>query len=164
MNEAFRAAADSGPLAGVLEYTEDPIVSTDIVGTSASCTFDSGLTMAIRSATEPLVKVFGWYDNEWGYSNRLVDLVAIVGGAEPADLGPLLEDSAGDLARGHGCSCGVDFNVPLTTTDGRERSTDDFRIRAAVPTLDVAARARRARHGLHPPRAARRQAGPTLRP
>jgi glyceraldehyde 3-phosphate dehydrogenase len=75
INEAFRAAAGSGPLAKVLVYTEDPIVSSDIVGSPASCTFDSGLTMALGS----MVKVLGWYDNEWGYSNRLVDLSLIVG-------------------------------------------------------------------------------------
>jgi glyceraldehyde 3-phosphate dehydrogenase len=76
INEAFEAAAASGPLAEVLVYTEDPIVSSDIVGSPASCTFDSGLTMAMGN----LVKVLGWYDNEWGYSNRLVDLALIVGG------------------------------------------------------------------------------------
>ena len=64
----------------VLVYTEDPIVSADIVGSPASCTFDAGLTMVqgIDDATS-LVKINGWYDNEWGYSNRLVDLVGIVG-------------------------------------------------------------------------------------
>jgi glyceraldehyde 3-phosphate dehydrogenase len=61
----------------VLVYTEDEIVSSDIVGSPASCTFDSKLTMAMGN----LVKVFGWYDNEWGYSSRLVDLVQIVGAA-----------------------------------------------------------------------------------
>jgi glyceraldehyde 3-phosphate dehydrogenase len=75
VNEAFQAAATSGPLAKVLVYTADEIVSSDIVGSPASCTFDSALTMAMGS----MVKVFGWYDNEWGYSNRLVDLAAIVG-------------------------------------------------------------------------------------
>jgi len=75
VNDAFRAAATSGPLAKVLVYTEDPIVSSDIVGSPASCTFDSELTMAMGN----LVKVLGWYDNEWGYSNRLVDLALIVG-------------------------------------------------------------------------------------
>ena len=75
VNEAFRAAATAGPLHEVLEYSEAPLVSSDIVGSAASCTFDSPLTMAMGS----LVKVFGWYDNEWGYSNRLVDLAAIVG-------------------------------------------------------------------------------------
>ena len=73
VNEAFAAAAASGPLAGVLDYSEDPLVSSDIVGNPASCVFDAGLTMAMGS----MVKVLGWYDNEWGYSNRLVDLVDI---------------------------------------------------------------------------------------
>ena len=79
VNEAFRAASVSGPLKDVLIYTEAPIVSSDVVGSSASCTFDSLLTMTMGS----LVKVFGWYDNEWGYSNRLVDLARIVGAARP---------------------------------------------------------------------------------
>jgi glyceraldehyde 3-phosphate dehydrogenase len=77
VNEAFRAAATDGPLSKVLVYTEDEIVSSDIVGSPASCTYDAKLTMALGS----MVKVFGWYDNEWGYSNRLVDLAVIVGGA-----------------------------------------------------------------------------------
>jgi glyceraldehyde 3-phosphate dehydrogenase len=77
VNEAFRAAADSGPLAAVVDYSEAPLVSTDIVGSPASCTFDSKLTQAIGN----LVKVFGWYDNEWGYSNRLVDIALTVGAA-----------------------------------------------------------------------------------
>jgi glyceraldehyde 3-phosphate dehydrogenase len=77
VNDAFKAAATSGKLAKVLVYTEDPIVSSDIVGAPASCTFDSKLTMANGS----LVKVFGWYDNEWGYSNRMVDLTLITGRA-----------------------------------------------------------------------------------
>ena len=72
---AFRAASESGPLSdGLLVYSEEQIVSSDIVGSSASCTFDAPLTMALGS----LVKVMGWYDNEWGYSNRLIDLVEIV--------------------------------------------------------------------------------------
>jgi glyceraldehyde 3-phosphate dehydrogenase len=75
INEAYRAAAKSGPLANVLVYSEAPLVSSDIVGSPASCTFDSGLTMAMGN----LVKVLGWYDNEWGYSNRLVDLITIIG-------------------------------------------------------------------------------------
>src|SRR5436309_10979397 len=77
VNEAFKKAATKGPLAKVLVYSEDPLVSSDIVGSPASCTFDSGLTMTLGN----MVKVFGWYDNEWGYSNRLVDLVGIVGSA-----------------------------------------------------------------------------------
>jgi glyceraldehyde 3-phosphate dehydrogenase (phosphorylating) len=80
VNAAFRAAAGSGPLANVLVYNEDPIVSSDIVGSAASCTFDAPLTQAIGN----MVKVFGWYDNEWGYSNRLVDLSIIIGRANQA--------------------------------------------------------------------------------
>jgi glyceraldehyde 3-phosphate dehydrogenase (phosphorylating) len=73
VNAAFKAAAE-GSLKGILYYTEDPIVSTDIVGSPASCTFDASITMAYGNQ----VKVFGWYDNEWGYSSRLVDLAALV--------------------------------------------------------------------------------------
>ena len=74
VNAAVKAAAD-GALNGYLRYTEDPIVSSDIVTDPASCIFDAGLT----KVSGDLVKVVGWYDNEWGYSNRLVDLVALVG-------------------------------------------------------------------------------------
>ncbi|HET9060676.1 MAG TPA: type I glyceraldehyde-3-phosphate dehydrogenase [Acidimicrobiales bacterium] len=77
INEAFKKAATTGPLSKVLVYTDEPIVSSDIVGSPASCTFDSKLTMVNGS----MVKVFGWYDNEWGYSNRLVDLAVITGKA-----------------------------------------------------------------------------------
>jgi glyceraldehyde 3-phosphate dehydrogenase len=77
VNEAFRAASTTGRLAAVIDYSDAPLVSTDIVGSPASCTFDSLLTQAIGN----LVKVFGWYDNEWGYSHRLVDLALIVGAA-----------------------------------------------------------------------------------
>jgi glyceraldehyde 3-phosphate dehydrogenase len=80
VNEAFAVAAD-GPMKGILVYSEEPLVSSDIVGSPASCTFDSGLTMVQRvDDSSTLVKVFGWYDNEWGYSNRLVDVVRLVGG------------------------------------------------------------------------------------
>jgi glyceraldehyde 3-phosphate dehydrogenase len=73
VNAAFKAAAE-GSLKGILYYTEDAIVSSDIVGSPASCTFDSSITMAYGNQ----VKVFGWYDNEWGYSCRLADLTALV--------------------------------------------------------------------------------------
>lgn len=80
INEAFKQAASVGPLSKVLVYSEDPLVSSDIVGSSASCTFDSSLTMAMDLGNgTTLAKVFGWYDNEWGYSNRLLDLALIVG-------------------------------------------------------------------------------------
>ena len=71
VNQAFAERADRGPLEGILQYTEDPIVSTDIVTSAYSSVFDAGLTMVID---ERLVKVVAWYDNEWGYSNRLIDL------------------------------------------------------------------------------------------
>jgi glyceraldehyde 3-phosphate dehydrogenase len=71
VNAAFAEKADTGPLEGILKYTEDPIVSSDIVTSPYSAIFDSGLTMV---ANERLVKVIAWYDNEWGYSNRVVDL------------------------------------------------------------------------------------------
>jgi glyceraldehyde 3-phosphate dehydrogenase len=74
VNEAFAAAA-AGPMAGILTYSTDPIVSRDVIGDSASCVFDSPLTQA----SGPLVKAFGWYDNEWGYACRLADLAALVG-------------------------------------------------------------------------------------
>ena len=74
VNAAVKAAAE-GPMKGYLRYTEDPIVSSDIVTDPASCIFDAGLTKVIGDQ----VKVVGWYDNEWGYSNRLVDLVTLVG-------------------------------------------------------------------------------------
>ncbi len=74
VNQIVKAAAE-GPLKGFLVYTEDPIVSTDIVTDPASCIFDAGLTKVIGDQ----VKVVGWYDNEWGYSNRLVDLTVLVG-------------------------------------------------------------------------------------
>jgi len=75
INAAFREASETDRLRGILVYTEDPIVSSDIVGSPASCTFDSLATMAVGD----LVKVIGWYDNEWGYSNRLVQLTEMVG-------------------------------------------------------------------------------------
>lgn len=74
INAAYRAAAEDGPLKGILRYTEDPIVSSDITGDPASAIFDAGLTKVIGNQ----VKVAAWYDNEWGYSNRLVDLTELV--------------------------------------------------------------------------------------
>jgi glyceraldehyde 3-phosphate dehydrogenase len=79
VNAAFLEAS-KGRLAGVLVYTDEPIVSSDIVGSAASCTFDAEMTMVQKLDNDrSLVKVFGWYDNEWGYSNRLVDLATLVG-------------------------------------------------------------------------------------
>ena len=74
LNAAVKAAAE-GPLKGILKYTEDPIVSSDIVTDPHSCIFDASLTSTMGNTA----KVLGWYDNEWGYSNRLVDLVRYVG-------------------------------------------------------------------------------------
>ena len=76
INAAFKAAA-SGPLKNILEYCVDPIVSSDVVTNPHSCVFDSDLTMSMGS----LIKVLGWYDNEWGYSNRLVDIASYIGAA-----------------------------------------------------------------------------------
>jgi len=80
VNELFRSKADTGSFEGILQYSDEPLVSTDIQHSSYSSIFDSDLTMANGN----LVKVFGWYDNEWGYSCRLVDLVAKVGATLPA--------------------------------------------------------------------------------
>ena len=74
VNDAFREAAN-GPLAGILRYSTDPIVSRDIIGDPASCIFDAPLTQAAGT----LVKIFGWYDNEWGYTSRLADLATLIG-------------------------------------------------------------------------------------
>ena len=75
INAAFKAAATKGELKGILKYTEDPIVSSDIVGDPHSSIFDSGMTMSMGK----LVKICSWYDNEWGYSNRLVDFILYAG-------------------------------------------------------------------------------------
>jgi glyceraldehyde 3-phosphate dehydrogenase len=80
VNALFRSKADTGDFEGILEYTDEPIVSTDIVHSSYSSIFDSDLTMVNGN----MVKVFGWYDNEWGYSCRLVDLVVKIGRTLPA--------------------------------------------------------------------------------
>jgi glyceraldehyde 3-phosphate dehydrogenase len=74
VNEAFAAAAATGPLTGRLRFTTDPVVSSDIVGDPASCVFDAALTQA----SGRLVKAFGWYDNEWGYTARLAELTRLV--------------------------------------------------------------------------------------
>ena len=79
INAAFKKAASSGPLKGVLRYTEDPIVSSDIVGDPHSSIFDAGLTMSMGK----MVKVLSWYDNEWGYSNRLVQTTLFAGSKVP---------------------------------------------------------------------------------
>jgi glyceraldehyde 3-phosphate dehydrogenase len=78
VNQVFKQAA-SGPLKGILEYTEDPIVSSDILDNAHSCIFDAKSTLVLPKGKGPMVKVLGWYDNEWGYSCRTADLVARVG-------------------------------------------------------------------------------------
>ncbi len=82
VNAAFKTAAEKGPLSKVLVYSEAPLVSSDIVGSPASCTFDAPLTMVLPLGNgTSLAKVFGWYDNEWGYSNRMVDMTVLMGRA-----------------------------------------------------------------------------------
>jgi len=76
VNEAFKAAATSGPMAGVLEYSDEPLVQRDIVGNPHSCIFDSELTLILG---DKFLKVVGWYDNEWGYSNRCVQMLEMLG-------------------------------------------------------------------------------------
>ena len=76
VNEAFKKAAASGSLAGILEYSDEPLVQHDIVGNPHSCIFDSGLTMLLG---DKFLKVVGWYDNEWGYSNRTVQMLELLG-------------------------------------------------------------------------------------
>ena len=76
VNEAFKAAATSGPLSGVLEYSDEPLVQKDIVGNPHSCIFDSDLTLILG---DKFLKVVGWYDNEWGYSNRCVQMLEMLG-------------------------------------------------------------------------------------
>src|SRR5207248_4486961 len=76
VNQAFRDAAASGPLKGILQYTEDPIVSSDIIDNPHSCIIDAKTTLVSPKGKGTMVKVFGWYDNEWGYSNRTADIVA----------------------------------------------------------------------------------------
>jgi glyceraldehyde 3-phosphate dehydrogenase len=80
VNQLFRSLADTGDLEGILQFSDEPLVSTDVIHSSYSAVFDSDLTMVNGN----LVKVFGWYDNEWGYSCRLVDLVAKIGATMPA--------------------------------------------------------------------------------
>ena len=82
VNAAFEAAAASPALAGRLRYEDGPIVSVDVIGDPASCVFDSSLTQAAGG----FVKVFGWYDNEWGYTARLLELTRLVGTSTPASV------------------------------------------------------------------------------
>jgi glyceraldehyde 3-phosphate dehydrogenase len=93
VHDAYRHAATRPPLAGKLEFSDEDLVSSDVVGSGASCIYDSKLTMTQGH----LVKVFGWYDNEWGYASRLVDLAGIVGRfAHPSANGDAGPSAAGE--------------------------------------------------------------------
>ena len=166
INAAFAKAAKSGPLKGILRYTEDPIVSSDIVTDPHSCIFDAGLTMSMGK----LVKVLGWYDNEWGYSNRLVDFVLYAGPRRSARRRsaaskrpprscsstrrsiPTLEDLEARLGSldGKRVLVRTDFNVPLD--DGRDHRRLPHPRRPADDR--VAAGAGRHRRHRQPPRPA----------
>ena len=130
VNAALKAAAE-GPLKGYLTYTEDPIVSRDIVTDPASCIFDAGLTKVIGNQ----VKVVGWYDNEWGYSNRLVDLVKLVG-CQPVTMRHL-DDLLAEGVVGSARAGARRPERPARQAD--RRITDDGRIRAVAADAQRAA-------------------------
>ena len=118
------------PTAAILQYSEDPIVSSDIVTDPASCIFDAPLTKVIGNQ----VKVVGWYDNEWGYSNRLADLITYVG-ETPLTVGDV-RSTTWATSRGKRVLVRSDLNVPARR---HGRITDDGRIRASVPTIQALA-------------------------
>ena len=139
INAAYAKAAQERPAEGRARATpRTPIVSSDIVGDPHSCIFDAELTMSMGK----LVKVLGWYDNEWGYSNRLVDIVAYTGSKRRqerrahASLMDMAIPTLEDLERSSTASpAGASSCAPTSTCRSTAATiTDDFRIRAALPT------------------------------
>ena len=190
VNAAFHAAAtEPARLRPYIDYSTDPIVSTDIVGSPASVTFDSPLTLALG---DNLVKVVGWYDNEWGYSNRLVDFTALVGvqavvsprmtlafRERPARHRPACGDHAGRTrvaahnARSRRANPrrpagpGVAGRTVLVRSDlnvplDGSMITDDGRIRASLPTLQALTAAGAQRGGHRAPRPSEGRSGPDV--
>ena len=159
VNAAFLAAAESGPLEGILGYTEDPIVSRDVVGDPRSSLLDAKLTMVMGTT----VKVISWYDNEWGYSRRVVDLAARVL-AEPRASRPLSRplgiDDPGVDWRGARVLVRSDLNVPLE--DGRDHRRHPHRGLGAHPRAPAGRGGRRGRV-LAPRPAQGRRACPSCR-
>ena len=150
VNAAFEAASNDKSYRGVLEYSDEPLVSADIVGNPSSCIFSAEDTMTDGK----MVKVLGWYDNEWGYSNRLIDLVAFVGRVDGASPGWRTCRSK----KGQRVLVRVDLNVPLR--DGVVE--DDLRISTALPTIQWLRERARGRRDRGSPRAAEGRRRPAV--